>query len=103
MGRKVTPTTGGVEMKIYRFGSGRTLVWFGVVKRKQKENPVIVFTKLKVDIEPEKLGKIFYGRNITFWERLTAVWFVFPDIEAVRFWLEKMLENFNMLYPPESK
>ena len=90
-------------MKIYRFGSGRTLVWFGTIKRKEEEKHVILFTKSNIDIEPEKLGKLHFGRNLTFWKRLTAVWFVFPDIEAVRFWLEKMLDNLNTLYPREIK
>lgn len=88
-------------MKIYHFGRGKTIAWFCDLKRKQDERPVIIFTKSKIAAPLDMLGKSAPGRKLTFMERLTSTWFVFRDVDALRFWLESMLAYINKRYPKD--
>lgn len=93
-------------MKIYRFGHGYTLAWFSSLIHKKDKNmmyPVIVFTKNKKSVSPDKLGTLCFGRKLSLWEYWTSTWFVFPNVDALRFWLESMLTNIERTYPKEEQ
>jgi hypothetical protein len=92
-------------MKMYRFGYGRTLSWWAFLKSKREENPTIIFTKCKTLPDGVKLGELCYpaSRSLSLWEKLTSVWFVFKDVDSLRFWIRSMLDICDKLYPEGKK
>jgi len=83
-------------MKIYHFGHGKTIAWYGGWLNK----PTIVFTKNKKGVAPELLGKLnsLSGRKLTFWEQITSTYFIFQDVKALRSWLQSTLDNIDKVY-----
>jgi hypothetical protein len=89
-------------MKIYSFGHGKTISWFGSLNNKQEKRPTIIFTRAKTPCSPDRLGKLVTDeRRPTLWGLLNATHFIFKDVDTLRFWLRSTLRAVDILYGEE--